>query len=106
MEASFSLYIHFVYTFCVVNLEQICYSFNVKIDGVDIDKGNKEKLLKHVVSLEEIILFFSEKFYVLKDKNHSIEESRFIGFSELNGRSTRYAHKKEIEKLYEKIQSE
>lgn len=98
----------------------------VKIDSINIDKGNRDKLQKHGVSLEEIIAFFSEEFYVLHDEEHSEKESRFIGFSEVRGRnifvaftirskkgklvfrpiSARFAHKKEVEKLHEKINRE
>jgi hypothetical protein len=104
----------------------MCHPVVVKIDDINIDKGNREKLQKHGVSLEEIIEFFSAEFYVLRDEGHSEKESRFIGFSEVRGRSifvaftirtkngklvfrpisARFAHKREVEKLYEKINRE
>ncbi len=95
------------------------HSMNETIDGFDWDAGNREKCVKHGVSITEIEEVLAAQPHVAPDPGHSDAESRFIaiGHSEegramfiaftlrtVEGRrlirpiSARYMHAKEIER--------
>ena len=90
--------------------------------GIDWDEGNREKCLKHGVSLGEIEALFSGSIAIRPDLAHSTSETRFLGIGlTAAGRhvfiaftvrqrdganyirpiSARYMHRKEVEQ-YEK----
>ena len=94
----------------------------MRLKGFDWDLGNLNKVKKHGLEIELIEEFLNSNPYILTDEKHNFLESRFIAFGEINGRylfvaftirvvdlalklrviSARFAHKKEVEKFYEK----
>ncbi len=93
-----------------------------KINGFDWDEGNRDKCVKHGVSIEEIEALFKHEISIGPDVAHSKEETRFLGVGRTaKGRglfivftirmrgdkryirpiSARYMHYKELER-YEK----
>ena len=98
----------------------------MKISSFDWDDGNKEKLKKHKVPLEDIEYFFAHSnANIVSDLGHSFSETRFVAFGTYLNRnlfivftfraaagvlkirviSARYLHLKEARKLYEKIKN-
>jgi uncharacterized DUF497 family protein len=90
--------------------------------GFDWDEGNREKCLKHGVSIGEIETLFSRSIAIRPDLAHSVSETRFLaigltsagryvfiaftirrrsGANYIRPVSARYMHGKEIEQ-YEK----
>jgi uncharacterized DUF497 family protein len=95
---------------------------NVSFAGFDWDEGNREKCLKHGVSLDEIEALFFGPIAIRPDLAHSVGETRFLGIGGTAGGrhvfiaftirrrdsanyirpiSARYMHRKEVEQ-YEK----
>jgi len=52
---------------------------NIDITGFDWDDGNRNKCLKHGLSLKEIEAFFRQKtLFIAPDIKHSEKEERFL----------------------------
>jgi uncharacterized DUF497 family protein len=87
------------------------------VNGFDWDAGNREKCVKHGVTMTEIENLFSRPVAILPDNNHSATESRFKAIGQTNEHrfvlivftirkrltetlirpiSARYMHKKEV----------
>lgn len=92
--------------------------------NLQIDKDNETKLQKHGLTIEQIKIFFNSSPSYTKDEAHSTEEEKryiafgpfeesfiFVAFTfRMKGKklfyrpiSARFAHKKEIKRLYENI---
>jgi uncharacterized DUF497 family protein len=85
----------------------------MKLTGFDWGYGNLNKVKKHGLEIELIEEFLNSNPYILTDEKHNFLESRFIAFGEIHERSlkirvisARFAHKKEVEKFYEKIKNQ
>lgn len=88
---------------------------------LDIDDGNREKIQKHGLTIEQIEQFFKSNPSYTKDETHSEEEQRYLAFGPYEDGfifvafthrmkrkklyyrpiSARFARAKEIRKLYE-----
>ena len=95
----------------------------MKIEGFDWDNGNKLKVQKHGVTIDEIEVFLLNNPIIYLDRKNSHDEIRYIAFDYFGNKllfisftirkidgvhkvrviSARYAHKKEWDKFYGKI---
>jgi len=96
------------------------------VNGFDWDAGNREKCVKHGVTITEIENLFSRPVAILPHESHSMTESRFKAIGQTNEHrfvlivltirnrrtealirpiSARYMHKKEV-MYYEKAITE